>query len=779
LRSSVAGDLRAPDEEYLKVAITRLLPQYYSNEARIDAMTGDILHRMADRFVARHRDTWLRDVLRRPRSGGAAEGFASLGRAVEADESGDISRGSVQAEAAVRLFQAAGNQPAKLRGDFECLYSSLLNNAFDTCAAATGKFLRSLRGRSYPWLTSQALIECGICQERSGDFGTSAAGYRDALAVAERSSYTVLALRALGASADRQRQIGNLAQSWREQARALALYWSGNYPPIRVQQYYSDEAFLADDASLFNTSAAISRENEEITAALGRTEFHAAALLRRGMSEIAAGLPGLAMIHLREAARTAATLSTEERRRAYQLSAELEMAALEAGRGEVQRPFERLIRIEPLAEHDDTLVKLRFQTELGRLRLRLGQYEEARALLQNAFRIGDTSRALASEAERPLWMRSMANIARALVECEIRSGADPQHAWLVWARYRGALFDPNTSSPIRQPVVPAGMVLLSFVELPSRLAVWLRTNRNLSFRELDVPVPRIREAAGRLVRACSNERSPEAVLRADARQLSQWLLGPWDSRLDGARSVVIETDEPVSSLPWPALVRANGHYWAEDFSIALRVAASRPLQPNLDFTSAQALAVGAPAIAADENLAPLPEARSEAEKISSLFPRSITLVGAEATLPHVLADLRSVQVFHFAGHGYGGEGGGLVLRGATDKTALLRAADIQHLGLTQCRLVVLSGCATGSGELHGPGDPQSLVRAFLCAGTRQVVASYWDLNSAGAGALMQEFYRALLNRAPVAESLRLATAALRTGRSYAHPYYWAGLETFQ
>jgi len=139
----------------------------------------------------------------------------------------------------------------------------------------------------------------------------------------------------------------------------------------------------------------------------------------------------------------------------------------------------------------------------------------------------------------------------------------------------------------------------------------------------------------------------------------------------------------------------------------------------------------------------------------------------------------AAEVFHFAGHGYGGEGGGLILTGTAGGTAMLRAANIRNLDLSRCLLAVLSGCSTGSGELHGPGDPQSLVRAFLRAGTREVVASYWDLSSAGTSTFMQEFYQAMLSGAPVAESLRHATAVLRSGRIYVHPYYWAGLEVFQ
>lgn len=768
--------MKAPDEEYLKIAVTHLLPRYYGAEA--DAGAGRALQEMADAFVERHRDSWLRDVLRTPHSKRAAEAFAALGRAAQADEAGEAVRASPDAQTAERLFRAMASDVGTLRAELEYVYSLQLRGAYDACASVAVPLLRMTRG-AYPWLSAGDLLESGVCREHSGDFEGAAAGLRDALGVAEKANYPVLRLRVLGFNAGRLRRIGNVAQAWREDTHGLALYWDGNYPLIRAQQFYLSLSFLADDTDLANTSTAISLENEEITAVVGRPEFHAGALQRRGMSEFAAGLSDRAQEHLREAASLAATFPTEQRM-TFTLHTEIDMATLEASRGELDRPLERLIRIEPQVEQADELLKLRFESELGRLRLRQGRYAEAQKLLRRALLIGDRSRAHTSEAERPLWMRNMANTARALVECDVRTGSDPQESWSLWARYRDALFDPKTSSNIGPPVVPPGEGVLSFVELPSGMAAWLRTDQKLSFRKLDVPAKDIREAAGRLTRACAMEGSREAVLRADARELSRWLLGPWDQGLDGVRTVVIETDDAVSALPWPALVRANGHYWTEDFAIQVRAgtggqAKSDPRLAHLQ----EALAVGAPAIGSEMNLPPLPEARREAEKVFSLFPRSTLLEGQTATLAQVQASLRTAQLFHFAGHGYGGEGGGLILRGTASGAAMLRAADIQKLDLSRCLLAVLSGCSTGSGELRGPGDPQSLVRAFLRAGVGEVVASSWNLDSAGARKFMEEFYQLILRGASVAESLRQATANLRSAGIYAHPYYWAGLEVFQ
>jgi|HubBroStandDraft_1064217.scaffolds.fasta_scaffold00079_18 CHAT domain-containing protein len=772
------GELKAPDEEYLKVAVTRLLPQYYG--VRADGGAGNALRKMAEAFMVRHGDAWLRDTLKTVHSRRAAEAFAALGRAARADEVVDPVRASPDARTAVRLFRALASEAAALRAEFEYVYSLQLRNAFDACAAAAEPLLQAAKPRPYPWLIGGIFTEAGVCLERSGDFERSATRWQDARSYAGRFSYPVMRLRALGFIAVRLRRIGNTAQAWREDFHGLTLYWDGNYPLSRAQQFYSDLGFLAEDTDLANTSAAVSRENEEITKILGLTERQAGALAQRAMSEIAAGFPDLAMEHLREAHRLADTLPTAAQQLTFTLNTETDMAAVEARRGDVDGPLARLMAIKPQIENSDALLKLRFAAELGRLRLRLGQYPEAQKLLQSAFTIGDKSRALTSETERPLWMRTMANTARALVECEVRTVPDPESSWALWARYRDALFDPKTPSSINAPVVPPRHAVLSFVELPSGLGVWLRTNQKLSFRKLGLPLQTIGEAAGRLTRGCASERSPEAVLRADARELSQWLLGPWDHDLDSVRTVAIETDDPVSALPWPALVRSNGHYWTEDFAIEVRAGASRTAESNSPLDSLQeALAVGEPAIGANINLPPLPEARGQAEKVYSLFPRSILLEGQNATLPQVRMYLRSAQLFHFAGHGYGGEGGGLILSGTAGGAAMLRAADIRNLDLSRCLLAVLSGCSTGSGELHGPGDPQSLVRAFLRAGVREVVASYWDLSSSGTSKFMQEFYGAMLNQAPAAESLRQATAALRSGGIYTHPYYWAGLEVFQ
>jgi CHAT domain-containing protein len=769
------GKLTAPDEEYLKAAVARLLPEYYSGDAAADD-DGKVLRRMADEFEARHGDTWLRDVLKTPHSRRAADAFGALRRAVEA-ETRDWTKSSTEADMAGRLFRSAGSEAGALRAEFERVQALQVLYRYEQCASAGQELGRALGGRSYSWLRTQTLLESTICERPKIDFERAWTRYRAAIQMAKENRYSVLLLRALGLSAMWQTDIGSATVAWREYMQGLALYWTAKYPVIRGQFFYAELSWLPQLNTPYS-AVAWARENVEITSSLELPSYYAGALHLLALDEMSAGLREKAMAHLQEVSRVTATLPSNEQRRLVSMYATIDLAEMEANLGGVDEPLARLVNLQQQVEGGEALLRLRFDATLGRLRLRHGEYAEAERLLQRALGIGNTARVTLSEDQRLSWEHSLGDTYRALVECEIRRGADPRESWALWSRYRAALFDGDLGPSSGRDAVAPGEAMLSFAELPSGVGAWLATPHGFHFRWLDTQTKIVREAASRLVRGCATDRSPESVLRGDARQLSQWLLGPWESELNGVRVVVIESDGPVASLPWPALVRSNGHYWSEDFAVRIRSGAGRRPEADAPLTAAESvLAVGESALAGSD-LPPLPEARREAEKVSSLFPRSVLLVGQHATLTEIRKRLESAEVFHFAGHGYGGEGGGLILRGAAGGPAMLRASDIRDLHLSRCRLAVLSGCSTGSGELNGPGDPQSLVRAFLCAGTREVVAGFWNLSSEGTQVFIREFYAAILSGAPADEALRAAAARVRTLSEYRHPYYWAGLQLF-
>jgi len=142
--------------------------------------------------------------------------------------------------------------------------------------------------------------------------------------------------------------------------------------------------------------------------------------------------------------------------------------------------------------------------------------------------------------------------------------------------------------------------------------------------------------------------------------------------------------------------------------------------------------------------------------------------------------LERYQILHFATHGISDtkfpDRAALVLGWdpATADDGLLQAREISRLNLN-AELVVLSACDTGEGRLEGQEGVANLVRAFMIAGARTVVASQWAADDTSTLALMTGFYRNLAAGYDRAEALRRAKQDIlaRFGAN-AVPYYWAG-----
>jgi CHAT domain-containing protein len=93
---------------------------------------------------------------------------------------------------------------------------------------------------------------------------------------------------------------------------------------------------------------------------------------------------------------------------------------------------------------------------------------------------------------------------------------------------------------------------------------------------------------------------------------------------------------------------------------------------------------------------------------------------------------------------------GLVLAGANVETAdgrddgYLTAEEVSWLNLNGARLVVLSACETGLGQIESGEGLIGLRRAFRTAGADSVISSLWYVADSSTSELMQAFYTNLL-----------------------------------
>ena len=156
--------------------------------------------------------------------------------------------------------------------------------------------------------------------------------------------------------------------------------------------------------------------------------------------------------------------------------------------------------------------------------------------------------------------------------------------------------------------------------------------------------------------------------------------------------------------------------------------------------------------------------------MARLLPNASLLEGKDAQIERVEAAARGAAHLHIASHG---EFDALhpLASGLRLADGRWRAADILRNGIS-APITVLSGCETGRSEL-APGDELlGLLRGWLLAGSRTVVASLWPVSDPSSATLMEDFYVSLSSDVEVATALTSAQRALK--RRYTHPYDWAG-----
>lgn len=322
---------------------------------------------------------------------------------------------------------------------------------------------------------------------------------------------------------------------------------------------------------------------------------------------------------------------------------------------------------------------------------------------------------------------------------------------------------------------------------------------------------RVRRLPGRAVIQAQAERLVSAArsgrdVQPEAKALSATLFGGL-RELGIHRRLIVSVDGTLQQVPFELLEQpsTSGKRLLETHVVSYAPSASILImlraRPESVGTARMALAVGAsPQGSTGTNgtpggpvtrgvydldasqLRPLPLAAEEAEAVGAAFGTRVSQVlvkdaATEAALKQLpLADYRIV---HLAAHGIMSTKvparSALVLLPSGNEDGLLQAREILNLRFNAV-LVTLSACDTSTGAEQGQDGVASLVRPFVAAGARAVVANLWAADDTFSAALMREFYRELAAGTDIGESLRRAKLRMiETFGPQAIPRLWSGV----
>jgi CHAT domain-containing protein/tetratricopeptide (TPR) repeat protein len=302
-----------------------------------------------------------------------------------------------------------------------------------------------------------------------------------------------------------------------------------------------------------------------------------------------------------------------------------------------------------------------------------------------------------------------------------------------------------------------------------------------------------------------------------ARAVDDQIMRPLRASVGEAKRLLISPDGDLNLVPFEALADERGHYLVERYAVSyltsgrdlLRMQVARahqgpptivadPLFGNLEKYRRSRAADEASTM----SFVPLGSTAAEARAIKRLFPEASLLMKRQATKA-ALQQLQAPRLLHIASHGFflddtaapdgtrAANGNvkmtnplvrsGIALAGANRRGAadaqhddgILTALEASSLNLWGTKLVTLSACDTGVGEVRNGEGVYGLRRAFVLAGAETMVMSLWPVSDYITREIMTSYYTGLRAGLGRGDALRKAKLAMLQHRGRRHPFYWA------
>jgi len=702
-------------------------------------------------------------------------------------------------ERAARLFTSAqhdlekGGSPfsawASLQAaicDFRRSRNADVQTVLDDLAATVDPRYLTLRARM--------LRVSGMVSITSGDYSRAIEAFSPAAALYDQTREVSHLIDILTVLATTQQFMGDPPEAWRTRARALQLVRQLPERPYLLLGETAADAFCQGQPRI---AMYFLNEGLKLAEPLGDAATVTDGLRLRAEVYLRLGQEALAAADLRRSKLFLQRVPSDDLRRNLRgdiLAIEGQMAARREP-GRAVGLFKAALQIYEETHYRIFLSQL--YQKAAQSYLALGDDVEAEAHYKAAIAERERQRAmLPDEVLRTAFFDDSPSVfsEMALFQLTRRRQADRAFDYTEQARAR-ALLDliqqnggfggmgsnesathPLTMEAIRR-ALPADTAIIAYTVLRERTLAWVIQKGSFDAALLEVGSRRLDQ----MMRDLSGEGSS---------RLYRELVSPLIHKIPTGARLVFVPDQCLSRLPF-AFLRSpeTGRYLIEDHAFSVAPSAtvlisSLQRDGRLWHThDLNVLVVGDPAI---PGMAALPGVEREMAAVRRIHAagRVTQLAGPAATREAFLRELPKHDIVHFAGHALidplSPQKSRLLLSGSAGEAGALRMGELFGRPLPRTRLVVLSGCSTGTGRLSATEGPLSLARPFLADGVPAVVASLWNVDDSVAERLFTLFHEHLYAGHDPVEALRSAQLTLlRERRTWERmPPDWAAFEVF-
>ncbi|MCO5947367.1 CHAT domain-containing protein [Mucilaginibacter flavidus] len=310
-----------------------------------------------------------------------------------------------------------------------------------------------------------------------------------------------------------------------------------------------------------------------------------------------------------------------------------------------------------------------------------------------------------------------------------------------------------------QQVIPKNSAVLSYHTSDKSILCFVVTANSFDFfltpitRDFPASITAIYQQAQ--LRDGGNNRH----LKTTAQYLYRQLLQPATVYLDGVKQLVIIPDDQLNYLPFEILTNDKGENLLNNYSIAYNYSCAilKNGSGNITTTSGSRLGMAPFDVKANAEWAQLPASAQEIKALGGT-----ELFGTKATKQAFVTDAHNYGLVHLATHAYANDrkpDSSFIVFYPGTQSAInykLYQPEIYNLKLDKTRLVVLSACESGVGELVKGEGLMSLSRAFSYAGCDNIITSMWKADDLSTAYISGRLHSYLQNGYTITEALRQA-----------------------